>query len=279
MLVRTITGAVFAVVMFAVCLFSDTIVLPVAAAVFSVLAVWEMLGCVGTREDLRISVPAYAIAAVFPLTCRIFPSQLSFIAVFALAFFCYLTWLFTIAMFSKGKTDVERVGMSFAALFYVLTPFSAMILIRDREHGLFLLVFTLFAPWVTDVFAYFTGKFFGRHKLIPEISPKKTIEGSVGGAVFCVIASVLYALLLGRISSEVDAAGIPAFAVAGLVIGIVSQIGDLILSTVKRRYGVKDYGFLLPGHGGILDRFDSVIGVMPLMLILCELPGAMAFFR
>ena len=278
MLVRTITGVVFALVMFAICFFSDTIVLPVAAAVFSVLAVWEMLGCIGTRKDLCISVPAYTIAAAFPLTCRLFPSQLAFIAVYALAFFCYLTWLFSVSMFSRGKTDVERVGMSFAALFYVLTPFSAMILLRDSDRGGYLLFMTLFAPWVTDVFAYFVGRLFGKHKLIPEISPKKTIEGSVGGAVFCVIAAILYALVIERVMPDVDSVSIPAFALAGLVLGVVSQIGDLILSTVKRRYGVKDYGFLLPGHGGILDRFDSVIGVMPIMLILRELSGTMAFF-
>ena len=168
--------------------------------------------------------------------------------------------------------------MTFASLFYTLTAFSSMILLRDAQNGFFLLILTVFAPWVTDTFAYFTGRFFGKHKLIPEISPKKTIEGSLGGILFCVIASVLYALLIERFAASVDSTRVFGAVIVGLVIGVVSQVGDLILSTIKRRYGVKDYGFILPGHGGILDRFDSVIGVMPLMLIFCELPGFFSMF-
>ncbi|MBR6676258.1 MAG: CDP-archaeol synthase [Clostridia bacterium] len=128
---------------------------------------------------------------------------------------------------------------------------------------------------MTDTFAYFCGRLFGRHKLIPSVSPKKTIEGSIGGIIFCIIGCVVYRLVLGQMNVE----SLPAiwiFAVLGLLVSIVSQIGDLIFSLIKRRYGIKDYGILFPGHGGVLDRFDSVIATAPLILIACE---ALAYFN
>ena len=104
------------------------------------------------------------------------------------------------------------------------------------------------------------------------------MEGAIGGIVFCAAAAVLYGFSLRHVFGDVASAGYLPLAFAGAVIGIVSQIGDLILSLIKRKYGVKDYGFILPGHGGILDRFDSVLGVVPMILILSEFPGIFQFF-
>ena len=118
----------------------------------------------------------------------------------------------------------------------------------------------LIGAWVTDTMAYFTGRLFGKHKLAPDISPKKTIEGSIGGSICCAIAFVL----LGVIVSFVVPDSSPNYiflAVSGLVISVISQAGDLIMSAMKRHYGIKDFGNLLPGHGGILDRMDSMLAV------------------
>ena len=120
-----------------------------------------------------------------------------------------------------------------------------------------------------DTFAYFCGRLFGRHKLIVEISPKKTVEGSIGGTLFCVGAFLLYGLIL-QVAFDLSPRYV-MLGVAGLLAAFISQIGDLIASLIKREHGVKDYGFIFPGHGGVLDRFDSILAIAPLLWILLGL--------
>jgi len=122
---------------------------------------------------------------------------------------------------------------------------------------------------VTDTFAYFSGRLFGKHKLIPAVSPKKTVEGSVGGTLFAVILTVLYGFVIGQVSEATP--NYIALAVVALVVSLLSQCGDLVMSLVKRRFGIKDYGKLFPGHGGVLDRFDSVVITAPTLYFLITL--------
>ena len=149
-----------------------------------------------------------------------------------------------------------------------------MVLLRYMENGVYLFLLPFIGAWVSDTFAYFTGRFLGRHKLAPIISPKKTIEGSIGGIVFAVGVFALYGVIL---SSRGLIPNYLALCLAGLFVSILSQIGDLALSLVKREYGIKDYGKLFPGHGGVLDRFDSVIATAPVLLILSLLEGFALF--
>ena len=109
----------------------------------------------------------------------------------------------------------------------------------------------------------------GKHKLIPDVSPKKTVEGSIGGIVFCVLSMVLYGIIIENLAGI--NANLLVFAVAGLFASIVSQVGDLSMSVIKRTYGIKDYGKLFPGHGGVLDRFDSVLAVSVVTLVFTML--------
>lgn len=278
MLKRTITAIVLTLVILPICIFSDTFVLPAAVAVLSFLAVYEMLGCIGVRALYPISVPALALAAAAPLSVRFFESQYVFTSFYTLVMFLYLVYLLACGVFSHGKLELERLCTAFTTVLYIVTAFSAMILLRDRPFGVYLLCMTLFGPWVSDVFAYLTGYLFGKHKLIPDISPHKTVEGALGGVAFCSIAAVLYGYVLAQLDTSISFVGYLPLAFAGVIISAVSQVGDLIASYIKRRYGVKDYGFILPGHGGIMDRFDSVIGVVPLIVILGEFPGLFKFF-
>jgi phosphatidate cytidylyltransferase len=121
-------------------------------------------------------------------------------------------------------------------------------------------------PWVTDTFAYFSGRLFGKHKLIPAVSPKKTVEGAIGGAVFCALATLLYGFIVQKAYGVIP--NYPVLILGGLMIAAVSQIGDLVFSAIKRQYGIKDYGMMLPGHGGLLDRFDSCIAVSVLITLI-----------
>ena len=150
-----------------------------------------------------------------------------------------------------------------------------MVLLRDMEDGLFLLLLAVTAAWGTDVFAYFTGIAIGRHKLIPEVSPKKTVEGAIGGIMGALLISTTAALIANTCfdCNWNFAILLPVTA----ALSALSQCGDLIASLVKRRYGVKDYGKIFPGHGGVLDRFDSLLAaVTGLYLLVLFVPGVIA---
>lgn len=152
--------------------------------------------------------------------------------------------------------------------------FHAAIEIRYQENGFLYLLVTVICASVTDMFAYFVGCHFGRHRLAPRTSPSKTIEGAVGGTVAAVLTVLLLGVAFQQMGfAEVDAGRLLTYAA---VISISGQFGDLSLSTVKRMAKIKDYGSLMPGHGGILDRFDSLLFALPLVAILCNM-GAGCF--
>ena len=154
------------------------------------------------------------------------------------------------------KKNIMDIVVTFFGIFYVEILLDFIVLIMDGfvdGHKLVWLVFI--AAFMTDTFAYFTGYLFGKHKLIPEVSPKKTVEGSIGG----ILGSTICCLIFGYVF-KLD---IAMMIVIGSIGSIIAQIGDLFASSIKRYVGIKDYGNLIPGHGGILDRFDSVILVAP----------------
>ena len=111
----------------------------------------------------------------------------------------------------------------------------------------------------------------GKHKLIPEVSPKKTIEGSIGGTLFCALSFVAFGIIVDNFFGM--NANLIFLAISGVIVSIVAQMGDLIMSLIKREYGIKDYGKLFPGHGGILDRFDSILSVSLMLAIICIFAG------
>jgi phosphatidate cytidylyltransferase len=179
-----------------------------------------------------------------------------------------LLYLFAFAIFTKGSLKFTEISETFAAVTYITSSLSAMCALLNVYGGVLNLILVFIGAWVCDVFAYIVGSLIGKHKLIPEISPKKTVEGSVGGIVFTSLAFILYGFIVSLITDYTPNYWV--LLLTGLVIPVISQLGDLIASLIKREYGVKDYGKLLPGHGGILDRFDSVIPVSMVLLIICE---------
>ena len=180
--------------------------------------------------------------------------------------FVYAVYLMAYAVMSKGAVKLEMVAETFFTCLYVNTGFSSLVLLRDAPQGKYIFILAFLGPWISDSFAYFFGRAFGRHKLIPEVSPKKTVEGCVAGILFCALSYMIYALLLGKFGyAELNVVALTVF---GLVVSVVSQVGDLSASFIKREYGIKDYGNLFPGHGGVLDRFDSVLPVATILMIL-----------
>ena len=278
MLKRILTGIVaFCFVLVPVLLFADTAALPIGIAVFTVIATYEILHCVGLHKNLWLSAPMYLMSAAVPFGLRyLAATTLALVpAVICLPLLISLA----VAVFSHGKTDIRDVSSAFVLWLYTIVGFASVIFIYDFVAGgryFYLLAFI--GAWVTDTFAYFTGMLLGKHKLIPDVSPKKTVEGAIGGIVFCVAAFVGFGLLYNSLWLLEGDTPLPLWlmAIVGLLVSLVSQIGDLSLSLLKRKYGIKDFGKIFPGHGGVMDRFDSVLAVS-IMLLICF--QAMSLFR
>lgn len=152
-----------------------------------------------------------------------------------------------------GDHLVGRMAVTSLGVVWLVLGFGHLILLRELDNGMALTVLAIGCTWTSDTFAYFVGRVMGRHRMAPRISPNKTVEGAVGGLV----GSVLFALVVKMYSPEW--LSLAQAAILGLVIGVAGQCGDLFESTVKRDLRVKDSGRLLPGHGGVLDRFDSAL--------------------
>ncbi|WP_433749823.1 phosphatidate cytidylyltransferase [Falsibacillus pallidus] len=167
--------------------------------------------------------------------------------------------MLTYTVASKNRFSFEDASYSILSILYVGIGFFYMNETRSADSGLTYLFYALFIIWATDSGAYFIGKAMGKRKLWPEISPNKTVEGFVGGVVCALVVALLFFLI-----SDIPA-GMMKLLIAGIVLSIFGQIGDLVESALKRHFDVKDSGNILPGHGGILDRFDSLLFVLPIL--------------
>ncbi len=269
---RIITAVVAVCILIPILILSDYPLFPVAVAVCSVIAVFEMLSCLGLKRSVVVSAPFYLAAVAFPFLIRFLMSEQELVRSIAFAAIILgMLYLFAVAVFSHGKYTIQQISTAFFANLYILFGFNGIILVHDWvDGGEFLYLVVFLGAWITDIFAYFCGILLGRggkHKLIPDVSPKKTVEGSIGGIVFCVLAMVLFGVIVERIEPTITA-NLLIFAVGGVFASVVAQIGDLSMSVIKRTYGIKNYGKLFPGHGGMLDRFDSVIAVSTVLTAL-----------
>ena len=154
------------------------------------------------------------------------------------------------------KVSFIDSAISLIGFLYVGVFFSFLPIVSDKSSGNFYVWLIFIGAWVTDTCAYYSGKFFGKHKLCPKVSPKKTIEGSIGGIIGTSIICGIYGLVA---SNFADVMPVYHFVLIGFICAIVSQFGDLVASSIKRYVDIKDYSKLIPGHGGILDRFDSIL--------------------
>lgn len=275
MLTRIISGAVGVVLLVGILIFHDTIVLPIAVAAIIAVMLYELLRAVQLHKCVPILCAVEACGIAVPFIYNKFywyPDVIggadlpqtdgrvtvwAFAAALVAAFVIFLTWL------RNHKTiRYEQIFFALAAMMLVPQAMSSMVRI-DRyssENGLFLLVMGLCGAWIADTGAYFTGVAFGKHKLCPEISPKKTIEGFIGGIV---ITGLVYSVAFSVYSGEFVFTNALMTFILGVICAVIGTIGDLSASMVKRQIGFKDYGKIMPGHGGLMDRFDSVLFVLP----------------
>lgn len=244
---------------------SGLIMLPLLAILliggYVLFAACLLIGIMGVREfyngfhamDIKPNFIIACVAAVALYVIDLFTDDASW----------YMVWLFGVVLvsllylFNIEHRKLEDAMATITGIVYVIFFSFHVTLVEQTTYGIliWLIVITAFG---TDIMAYFTGFAFGKHKLCPKISPKKTIEGSIGGILGSVILSGLFGYFF---TPDILVHCI----IIGVLGGIVSQFGDLTASIFKRKMGIKDYGNLIPGHGGILDRFDSVLFTGPMV--------------
>ena len=265
---RVITGALFAIIFIGAMLLMNTLVFPVFIALLSVIAVYEIVKAVGLKNRF-IMASSMTLAAVIPF---LFEFRIKVPVAVLGGIFVVAILIMMLLQYEKTQF-VHAVTAIFAAV-CIPFAFSVMIIFRDIEHyidgynkldGIYLLIFAFFASWMTDIFAYFVGSKLGKHKLCPKISPKKSVEGAIGGVAGAVLLNVLLLFVFKRFLDGGAGFTYPVVVVLSVILSIVSMFGDLAASTIKRNFGIKDFGKLLPGHGGIMDRFDSALFVLPVL--------------
>ena len=170
--------------------------------------------------------------------------------------------LMTIYVVTFPKYGTEQITVAFFGIFYVGIMFSYLYQVREMPDGKYLVWLIFLSSWGCDTFAYCAGKLFGKHKMTPKLSPKKTVEGAIGGVVGAAVLGFLYGTFFKNNMIQVINPGVISGAACAIA-AVISMVGDLAASAIKRNHDIKDYGNLIPGHGGILDRFDSMIFTAP----------------
>lgn len=260
MLKRIITSVCGIIIVIPVFVFSYTWIFPIVLAAVGVISIFEIARCFKMHKKIALLVPLYIYAIAFPFLQRIFENDLDVAGMAMIAIIFYVAYIFGCVIFSKGKLAYNNVCALCLTSFYILLALNMIEYIRDYDKGEYIYLFIIVGACFTDIFAYFTGMLIGKHKLAPDISPKKTVEGSIGGIVFCVLGFLLVGFLIGKFGTDCHPNYI-YLAISGFIISIISQAGDLIMSAIKRQYDIKDFGNILPGHGGMLDRLDSAFAV------------------
>ena len=237
-------------------------VIGIAVLIASIISMYEYFGAVK-----KVSKPIqwvgylaniYIVGAMFLETEKL-------LHLVALSIPIIMLILFLNVIFTDMKITFKDVAYTLVGIMYVPFFFMFLELIRKIENGKILFAYTFVVSWSTDIFAYLIGKHFGKHKF-SKISPKKSIEGCVAGAIGAVIISVIYMVISNKFWGTEFSYGMIALISLGL--SLLSQVGDFVASSVKRFVDVKDYGNLLPGHGGMLDRLDSLIFIAPFLYMI-----------
>lgn len=278
---RIITAIVALCLFVPICIFSETVVFPLAFAVLSLFGTYEMIRCIGAHKKYGYSIPLCALAVFAPIYCYysagVALSTGNAFSSMLVVQFVIMALLLLCAVVRRGKDSIPDLATLYMMTSYVIISFASIVLLRAEHNGNYLYLLVFVGSWVSDTGAWFFGRLFGKHKLIPEVSPKKTVEGAIGGALSAGAAFALYGFIVHRM----DAALSPNYLIlilAGVICAVVSQFGDLIASLVKRHYGIKDYGNVFPGHGGVMDRFDSVLLVSPVLyLLITYIPNFVLF--
>ena len=262
---RVITAAVTIPLLLLILLVADKIVAALVWAALLSVSAYELLYTTGLVREPRLVV--YACAMAFAVTMWSYFDAVHAYGVLLVIIF--MSVLFSEMMMAHVKITFDKICMCIGAGLLVPFLLSSLIRILTLKIGRYVVLIPFIVAFGSDAGAYFAGYFFGKHKMAPVLSQHKTIEGAIGGVVAAVVCMLLYAALMdlpfSGLNFRVNYLYAGIYGLAGSLVGI---FGDLCFSVIKRQTGIKDYGKLLPGHGGVLDRFDSMMMVGPLMEVL-----------
>jgi phosphatidate cytidylyltransferase len=287
LLKRVLTAVVLIPVVLVIVLRAPIAVLASVAGLVALLAIRELLKLAEAYGNQPLHAPTYIFCALFFLLIAIHPGATDLLstgsfAYFGLAFSVIAPFVFlTIAMRGKELAlGFPAARVSVFAFLYIALPMACLVQLREQWEGAFFLLYLLLLVWAGDIFAYFIGKPLGRHRMSPQVSPKKTWEGAIASVIASVAVGVLMfhyglpissALLHANLIERKDGVFSPnQFSLGGIVLlsivlNIASQLGDLVESLIKRGAGMKDSGAILPGHGGMLDRVDALLFAAPVL--------------
>ena len=262
---RIITAAVGVAVLIALIIFGSfySIILTIALSLVSVLLCGEYLSARKLNKDIKLFIPCLLFALLIPLLSM---TEAKYIPIYL---FVLTVCILAIAFHEKIKLDDAM--FSIAGVFIITLPMAALNVMAcsDASHSAFWIIFNLGVPWLADTAAYFAGNYLGKHKLCPKISPNKTVEGAIAGVLGGTLSALLIGLIFKLIYGDVTVY-YGVLLLVGFLASVASIFGDLTFSLVKRSCKIKDYGSIMPGHGGMLDRFDSVLFSIPLVYIFSQ---------
>lgn len=259
---RILVAVVGVPVLVWVILCAPSVVMMVALLLLAGIGSMELQQCVsGTKRGSMVALSIFC--AMF--TVAWYYERPAYVSVL---FVLYAVLMFGYAIFKAGEVKFAQIAAGLFGSIAIGYSFSAFLRMEAAGIHRAYLLLPFILSFACDTFAYFAGLTLGRHKLAPKVSPKKTVEGSVGGILGNLVCGLLFAFVMDRWFG--GSIGYGPMAVLALVCGIVAQVGDLSFSLIKREFGVKDYGRLFLEHGGVLDRFDSVLFVTPLIEIVLQ---------
>lgn len=257
---RLLSGIILVVLALVLIITGGTVLLG-ALLVISLIGMYELYRILQI-EKTALGAMGYLAAVLF--YADLWHSVWQDSMVFAMGTLILLMFVY---VFSYPRFRTEQALMAFFGIFYVAVMLSCVYQARMLERGAYIVWLIVLCSWGSDTCAYCVGVLFGRHKMSPRLSPKKSIEGAVGGVAGSMLLTLLYVWVF-RAPMQADMRDMLLLAVISGVGALISMVGDLAASAIKRNYDIKDYGTLIPGHGGILDRFDSVIFTAPIVYYL-----------
>lgn len=236
----------------------------------SIIAFHELCLACGIQKDKKkqntLEVVGYIFTSLYYVDMAVLKNYQLMIMIAVMA----LVILLMVYVFKFPKYHANQIMSTYFSFIYAPVLFSFIYLTRELEYGVYFVWVIFISSWISDTCAYCVGMLFGKHKLAPVLSPKKSIEGSIGGIAGSAIVGALFGyFVVEQVITSQQVTWI--FALIGACGSIVSQIGDLAASAIKRNYDIKDYGKLIPGHGGIMDRFDSVLVTAPIIYFMFTL--------
>lgn len=251
---------------------SYPIALNLAIALISVLAVYEIITALGLAKNYVLLFSSLLLSATIPMLQLASSQQVPILQ--QAAYFIYTVITFSSLIFYHKSITFREVGVIYSMSLLIPTALTTLISLRalGGRHGMFYVIIAIFSAWIADTGAFFAGSLWGKHKLCPDISPKKTIEGVIGGFVLNITAMLIFGYIFHVIFYEysVNISYYSLF-IIGFFGTVLSVLGDLSFSLIKRSCHIKDFSEIIPGHGGILDRFDSVIFEAPFVYLLVQI--------